>query len=262
MKMQSTALVTGASAGIGKKIAAVFAENGHDLVLVARRQPELEKLAKKLRAQFGVEVTVHAADLALDGAADDVFEALREIPVDILVNNAGVLAGGSFRKMPQAAIDNMIRVNIIALTGLTRRFLEPMIDRGRGRIMNVASIAAFQAVPSLSVYAATKAYVLSFSEALSVEVGYRGISVTAVCPGFTETDMLRQPSATSGSETSIPDAIVLDPDRVARDAYEACMAGDAIKVPGIGYAMFTAGSRLLPRWLLRGVSSYAMKMGH
>ncbi|MEL7450287.1 MAG: SDR family oxidoreductase [Pseudomonadota bacterium] len=261
MKMHSTALVTGASAGIGEQIAMVFAEHGHDLVLVARREPELEALAERLRARFNVNVTVHAADLAVDGAADALFEAMADTPIDILVNNAGVLSGGSFRKMSPSAIDNMVRVNIGALTALTHRFIGPMIERNRGRILNVASIAAFQPVPSLAVYAATKAFVLSFSEALSVEVGYRGISVTAVCPGFTETNMLRQGSATSGAETKVPDAIVLDPQRVARDAYDACMAGDAIKVPGLGYAAFTSGTRFIPRWVLRTLSSYAMKMG-
>ncbi|MEM9056607.1 MAG: SDR family oxidoreductase [Pseudomonadota bacterium] len=261
MKMHSTALITGASTGIGEKLAMVFAENGHDVVLVARRKPELEDIASRLRSAFDVKATVHAADLAEDGAADALFAALEDTPVDILVNNAGVALSGSFRRMDPAAIDNMLRVNVVALTQLTRRFVEPMIERNRGRILNVASIAAFQAVPSLAVYGATKAFVLSFSEALSVELGYRGISVTAVCPGFTETDMLHKSSASGDSGSGIPGAIVLDPDRVARDAYAACMAGDAIKVPSIGYAMYTSGSRLLPRWLLRNVTRFAMKMG-
>lgn len=261
MSKKSTAVITGASAGIGKELARVFAENGHALILVARRQAELEALALDLRQAHNAAVTVHAADLALDGAADALFDALADTRVDILVNNAGVLTSGTFRKMPPGAIDNMIRVNIVALTGLCRNFIEPMLKRGSGRILNVASIAAFQPVPSLAVYAATKAYVLSLSEALMVEAGEKGVTVTAVCPGFTDTDMLRGPDPSSREANSIPDAAVLKPERVARDAYEACMSGEAIKVPGVGYALTMATTRFLPRWVLRRAGTLAMRRG-
>lgn len=261
MSKKTTALITGASAGIGKELAKVFAENGHKLILVARRKVELEALAASLREAHTADVTVHAADLAVDGAADALFDTLADTRVDILVNNAGVLTSGAFRKMDPAAIDNMIRVNIVALTGLCRNFIEPMLKRRSGRILNIASIAAFQPVPSLAVYAATKAYVLSLSEALLVEVGDKGVTVTTVCPGFTDTDMLRGPPMSSAQKSSIPDAAVLSPDRVARDAYDACMSGEAIKVPGVGYALTMATTRVLPRWVLRRAASLAMRRG-
>jgi short-subunit dehydrogenase len=253
---KGTALITGASAGIGTALATEFASRGHDVVLVARRREALEALADELRHRYEIHATVRPADLAADGAADALFDAMADTPIDVLVNNAGVLTGGYFSSMADAAIDNMLRVNVVALTQLCRRFMEPMSERGSGRILNVASIAAFQAVPSLAVYAATKAYVLSLGEALSVEGAGRGVTVTTVCPGFTDTDMLSGAGEAAGG---IPDVAVLSPERVARDAYAACMAGDAIKVPGVAYALTMATSRLLPRWLVRRAGGLALK---
>ncbi|MDJ0656678.1 MAG: SDR family oxidoreductase [Xanthomonadales bacterium] len=258
MSNKETALITGASAGIGRELAMVFAEQGHDLILVARRKPELDALAGSLTLEHEVDVSVQAADLSVDGAADSLFDTLADQPVDILVNNAGVLSGGWFLKMDQQAIDNMIRVNMLALTALCRRFMAPMLERGSGRVLNIASIAAFQPVPSLAVYAATKAYVLSLSEALAVETEKKGISVTAVCPGFTDTDMLH---GMDGEKSGVPDLAVLSPREVARDAYAACMAGEAIKVPGLGYALTTMVAGALPRWVLRRVGSLAIHSG-
>ncbi len=261
MSHASTALITGASAGIGQHLAGEFARHGHDLVLVARRRDALESLAAELRNAHGVTVTVMAADLAPDGAADALADALTERPIDILVNNAGVLTSGMFRRMHADAIDNMLRVNLAALTTLCSRFVQPMVEQGRGRILNIASIAAFQPVPTLAVYAATKAYVLSLSEALSVELADTGVTVTAVCPGFTDTGMLRGTADGGGEKSRIPEATVLSPEQVARDAYKACLSGDAVKVPGLGYALTMATSRLLPRWVLREAGKLALKSG-
>jgi hypothetical protein len=258
MSEKTTALITGASAGIGKEMARVFAANGHDLVLVARRQSALQQLAAELREAHGVHVSVRAADLALDNAPDALFESLADTRIDILVNNAGVLSGGAFRKMAQSDIDNMIRLNICALTGLCRLFVEPMLERGHGRIVNIASIAAFQSVPTLAVYAATKAYVLSLGESLNVELGRRGVSVTTVCPGFTDTEMLRGTTQPESGSHGLGEMLVLQPQRVAQDAYRACMAGTAIKVTGLHYATATAATRLLPRWVLRNAGKVAL----
>lgn len=255
MSNNSTALITGASAGIGEQLAHVFAEYGHNLILVARRQAQLDALAQELRDQHRIEVKVIAADLAADGAVSALAESLAGIPVDILVNNAGVLSSGSFKHMPDDSIDNMLRLNVLSLTRLCRQFIQPMVDRGQGRVLNVASIAAFQSVPNLAVYAATKAYVLNLSEALSVELADKGVTVTTLCPGYTDTAMLRGPVA-SGS-AKIAEFTILSPERVARDGYKACMAGDAIKVPGIGYAAAMATSRLIPRWVLRRIAKMA-----
>ena len=262
MSLNETTLITGASAGIGKHLAKVFAKKGHDLILVARRKPELDALAEELADQYDITTRVEVADLAKDGAADDLFQRVSDVEVGILVNNAGVLTSGSFRRMKPAAIDNMIRVNVLALTGLCHRFMEPMFERGRGRVLNVASIAGFQSVPTLAVYAATKAYVLSLGEALSVEATDKGVPVTTVCPGFTDTDMLRGATdQAKAAAPNIPEVAVLSPERVAEDAYEACMTGDAIKVPGIGYALTMATTRLIPRWVLRQTGAMALRLG-
>ena len=252
-------LITGASAGIGEELARVFAANGHDLVLVARRKTALDRLARSLRKRHGVTVHVVPFDLSAPGAAQSLFDDLgkRDRPVDILVNNAGVLHGGGFRKMALADVEAMIDLNVRALTSLCRVFIEPMIDRRDGRIVNVASLGAFQPVPSLAVYAATKAYVLSLSEALAEEVRHHGVRVCAVCPGFTDTAMLTD--ASGGSD--VPGLLVMQPDRVAREAYAACMRGDVIRVPGLGNALASTGVRLLPRWLVRSLSGYVVRGG-
>ncbi len=254
-----TALITGASAGIGEELARVFAANGHDLVLVARRKAALDRLARALRKSHEVTVTVVPRDLGVPDAPQSLFDDLleRELPVDILVNNAGVLFGGGFRKMPLADIEAMLDLNVRALTSLTRLFVEPMIERGDGHVLNVASLGAFQPVPSLAVYAATKAYVLSLSEALAEEVRHHGVRVGALCPGFTDTAML---TGASGG-TDLPGILVMPPERVAEDAYRACMRGDVIKVPGIGNALASTGVRLLPRWLVRSLSGMVVRGG-
>lgn len=255
MSDKDRVLITGASAGIGHALADVFAARGHNLVLVARREAELEALAVRLRAEYNVEVLVQPADLAVDDAARELAAALADTPIGILVNNAGVLNGGAFRKMEDAAIDSMLDVNIKGLTKLCREFLEPMIERGQGRIMNVASIAAFQPVPTLAVYAATKAYVLSFGEALAAEVARHGVTVTTLCPGFTDTAMLRDPKTGS---SQVPDVLVMTPQQVARIAYRACMAGKTVEVAGLANSAGATVSRFLPRWLVRRATRVAL----
>ncbi len=256
-------LITGASAGIGREMAGVFAANGHDLVLVARRETELVSLARQLKRAHGIMATVLPADLTDEDAPAELLEELdeRQLDVEVLVNNAGVLNGGAFRRMSEADIDAMLRLNIWSLTRMARLFAERMVTRGQGRIANVASIAAFQAVPSLAVYAATKAYVLSLSEALTEELKGHGVTVTAICPGFTDTDMLRNPNALPGKEVAVPSALVMQPDKVASEAYRAIMGGDAVKVTGLINSLTTTGSRLLPRGLVRSVSGMLARGG-
>ena len=251
-------LITGASAGIGKAIAERFASNGHDLVLVARRQPELEALAARLAHDHGIHAVPIPADLADDDAAEDLLEALGERDVGIVINNAGVLTSGSFRRMDGDAIEAMIELNVLSLTRMCRAFAERLVERGGGRIVNVASIAAFQPVPNLAVYAATKAYVLSLSESLSIELARKGVSVTAICPGYTDTDMLRGPVTESAGKINIPEFTVLDPETVARATYKACMRGDAIEVPGMGYSAAMAVTGVLPRWIKRRLTRLMM----
>ncbi|GAA5440743.1 hypothetical protein Dcae01_02263 [Deinococcus caeni] len=185
----STALITGASSGIGESLARQLAAHGAHLILVARTEDRLHALAAELGARYRVQVHVLPADLNRPGAAAELHAAVqaRGLNVDILVNNAGLGGYGEFSAQPPAEIDRMIAVNIGALTGLTRAFLPDMLARGRGRVLNVASTAAFQPGPLMAVYYATKAYVLSFSEAVAEEVAGSGVFVTALCPGPVQT---------------------------------------------------------------------------
>ncbi|MEZ5583306.1 MAG: SDR family oxidoreductase [Candidatus Competibacteraceae bacterium] len=255
----STALITGASAGIGLELAKVFAAHKHNLVLVARSQNRLETLAEDLRNDYGIQVIVLPADLTEPHAPQTLFETLRQqaIAVDILVNNAGVNFHGHFKDI---ALDNhlqLVQLNVIALTQLTHCFLPPMVERGQGHILNVSSISAFHPVPTLSVYAATKAYVLSLTEALAVELRGTGVSVTALCPGFTATTMLDIESSTSGHSTPIPDFLISDPVTVA-GRYEACLRGDTVHVSGFVNKVITHWAKHQPRWLQGVLSGLSM----
>src|ERR1700693_836076 len=184
-----TALVTGGSGGIGLEIAKVLARNGCDLVLVARKRDTLEAAAGQIEGKFDVRVQVFAADLRRPDAPQTIFNFLHNenIPIEALVNNAGFGLGGEFADTKIKRELEMIQVNIVALTHLTKLFLPPMIKRNSGRVLNVASTAAFQPGPLMAVYYATKAYVLSFSEALAEELRNSGVTVTALCPGPTQT---------------------------------------------------------------------------
>jgi len=244
-------LVTGASAGIGRELAQAFAARGHDLILTARNEEALAALARDVVARRGVKAKTAPADLSLPGAAAAMVEALEEagLAIDILVNNAGVAAEGDFARMSLDDCLRLLQVNIVALTSLTRLLLPPMIARGRGKILNVASIAGFMPVPRLAAYAASKAYVLSLTEALSEELLGTGVTATALCPGLTDTAMVR------GSELGkpIPAAMIMSAKDVADAGCAACLAGEAICVPGLGNWLLTSGAPLLPRGLVRAI---------
>ena len=250
------ALVTGASSGIGEALAQRFARAGHDLVLVARSADKLQALADNLKRQHGGRAWVAPADLAQPGAAADLAAQMKRArrPIDVLVNNAGVLEHGPFIGMPAARHQQLIDLNISGLTALLAQFLPGMVARGSGRVLNVASIASFQPVPSLATYAATKAYVLSLTESLSEELKGTGVTITALCPGITATHMLEAASTASAELQRLPAFLVGDADDVADQGVAACMAGTVICVPGaINRATVTAG-RATPKWLLRRIS--------
>ena len=183
------ALITGASGGIGYELAKLFAKDHHSLVLVARNGPRLKQVGDELQRQFGITVRTIALDLAAPTAPQALFEELRRegVDVDILVNNAGYGKFGEFAEVAIEESAGQVQLNIAALTSLTRLFLAPMLERGSGKIMNVASTAGFQPGPLMAVYYATKAYEISFSEALANELADKGITVTCLCPGATET---------------------------------------------------------------------------
>lgn len=255
-KKKPTALVTGASSGIGEALASLFAAAGHDLVLVARSADKLKALAAALSARHGVKVRVEPADLSKAGAAETLAARLKRsrVPVDVLVNNAGVLAQGQFAAMSAASHQRMIDLNISGLTAMLSAFVPAMVERGSGRVLNVASIASFQPVPSLATYAATKAFVLSLTESLSEELRGSGVSITALCPGITATGMLDQAARANPQVSRIPGFLIGDVSDVARQGFEACMKGDVICVPGVVNQAAMLASRSTPKWLLRRIS--------
>jgi short-subunit dehydrogenase len=252
----ATALVTGASSGIGEALAGCFAGGGHRLVLVARSADKLAVLAARLESEQGVPVTVLPADLAVPGAAGRLAATLRrrKLAIDVLVNNAGVLEHGAFAGMAPRRAQELVALNVAGLTDMLSHFVPPMVARRRGRVLNVASIAAFQPVPGLAAYAATKAYVLSLTESLAEELRGSGVTATALCPGITATHMLTSAIETNAQLARLPRVLIGDVDAVAAEGYRACLAGEVICVPGVVNRAATLAARATPKWLLRRVA--------
>jgi short-subunit dehydrogenase len=245
--MKETALVTGASGGIGEDLARLIAAGGRDLVLLARSTDKLSALAGELTRAHKVAVTVLPADLSLPDAAARVARELadRQITVDILVNNAGFGTSGAFARGDSQELLRMLHVNILALTMLTRELLPAMLERRRGRVLNVASIAAFQPGPFMAGYYATKAYVLSLSEALSVETAGTGVTVTCLCPGPTHTGFQERAGM---QKTRVFKVLrVMRSADVAREGYDAMMAGRSIVIPGLMNKITVQSVRVTPR---------------
>ena len=241
-----TALITGASSGIGYELARVFAASGFDLVVTARREDRLADLAAGLPS--GCRVKVVPVDLSKAKGPARLLAAVKEagLEIDVLVNNAGIAATGPFQSLSRDQVREMLQVNLRALTELTQGVLPDMIARGRGRILNVASVTAFQAVPGMSLYAATKAFVLSFTEGLSEDLRGTGVTVTALCPGLTRTEMVSQ---VQGLDLAGPFAASARD--VALEGYRACMAGEVVRVPGLLNQAMVSWVQYQPRWLVR-----------
>jgi uncharacterized protein len=244
---KGTVLITGASGGIGLDLARLFAEGGHDLVLVARSEGKLRELAAELVAKHGVKATVMPADLARPEAPDELARQLRSdgITVDILVNNAGYGMFGPFVEADARTELEMIQVNIVALTSLTKLLLPEMVERKTGRILNVASTAAFQPGPLMAVYYATKAYVLSFTEALANELRGTGVTATALCPGPTSTGF--QALARMEDSKMVRGKKIMTSQAVARVGYAGMMKGKAVIVPGFKNKLLATSVRFAPR---------------
>jgi short-subunit dehydrogenase len=243
------ALVTGASAGIGEELARVFAAHAHDVVLVARRRDALEALAGQLEGKHGVTATVIVDDLGDPDAPARIFAAVRAsgIDVDVLVNNAGFGLGGEFSETPIDREMAMIQVNITSLVQLTKLFVAPMLQRRAGYVMNVASTAAFFPGPMMSVYYASKAFVLSFSQALSEELSKSGIVVSCLCPGPTETEFAEVAQV---KKAKLFDANVADAREVAEFGYRAMMGGWRVAIPGARNKLLVQAQRFVPRRLI------------
>jgi len=254
----STALITGASGGVGYELAKLFANGHHNLVLVARSEAKLLQFAGELQHRFGISVKTVALDLTAPDAPQVLFDRVRSdgIPVDILVNNAGYGKFGEFAEVSAEESLGQIQLNIVALTWLTKLFLGPMLERGSGRILNVASTAGFQPGPRMAVYYATKAYVISFSEALANELDGTGVSVTCLCPGPTDTDF----ASRAGNDKSrlFQQLRPMDSKTVALKGYRGLMAGKTLVIPGLRNWMLTELLRISPRKLVTAVSGRLM----
>jgi short-subunit dehydrogenase len=251
-------LITGASAGIGAELAREFAKHGHHLVLVARSEDKLMALAGELNAAHDTECAIVVADLSVPEGPKAVVEALAEsgIEVDILVNNAGIIDVGPFADTDTEKFQQLVALNVSAVTALTSYLLPHMLERRFGRILNVASLAGFQPIPSMAVYAASKAYVLSLTESLSEELRGTGVRVTALCPGLTDTNMVAEVKAQSETAQWTPSFLVSDPKAVAAEAYKATMSGQTILVPGLPNQLAAAWAQVSPRWVVRTVTGF------
>lgn len=256
------AVITGASSGIGAELARVYATEGYDLVLTARREKRLEDLKAELSRDTGGACTTYvvAADLARRRGVARLIEAIDALglEVDVLVNNAGVAESGRFADMARNSASAMINLNVRALTELSLVFARRMAERGAGRILNVSSIVAFQPVPSMAVYSASKAYVLSLTESLSEEFRGTGVTFSALCPGLTRTEMADS-VAPAGLEPMM-DFIMSEANDVARQAYRASKRGEVIIIPGLLNQAFVNWSQTQPRWSYRLMSGLAARM--
>lgn len=253
------ALVTGASAGIGAELARELARHGHDLVLTARRVPPMQALAEELRGG-GAEATVIAADLSRPGAAVALAEDIAGggLEIDVLVNNAGFGAAGRFARTDPGRLGDMLQVNIVALTELTRLLLPGMVDRGYGRILLVASVAGFQPGPHMAAYFASKAYVLSLGEALAYELRGTGVTVTTLCPGATATEFFEVAGA-ANSIMSRRLRRMMPAGDVARLGYRGLMSRKRVVITGAMNRITALAGRYAPRPVVLPLTERLMK---
>lgn len=253
------ALITGASSGIGLELASIMAEKGHNLILVARREDRLLALKTKLEAQFNIKVMIAVIDLSIPSQAKVLYQYCidQNLTVNCLVNNAGYGDYGLFDISKLEKYQNMLQLNIMALTDLTALFLDGMKKRKSGRILNVGSIAAFQPIPNFSVYAASKAYVMQFTEALNYELRGSGVTVTLLSPGVTETGFVARANMQNAANAK---GKLMDAYSVALQGYQAMMQGKLNVTPGWKNQLITFGSRTMPsREMLLRISASILK---
>lgn len=248
---QSTCLVTGASAGIGAEIARELARRGLGVTLAARREERLRELAEELSGEHGVRTETVSVDVSEVDARKKLKAELDErgLTVEVLVNNAGYGSGGKFTRLDADDEAAMIRTNVEAVIALTGIFLPGMVERGRGAILNLASLIAFQPVPFQATYGASKAAVLSFSEAIHEELRGTGVTITAVCPGPVRTEFGEQ-GGFGGADDKIPNFVWLEADKVAADAVEGLDSGERVVVPGALNQLAAYAGHYMPRGML------------
>ncbi|CAN5136134.1 SDR family oxidoreductase [soil metagenome] len=251
-EVKKIALITGASSGFGSEFAKLFARDGYDLILVARSQDVLESLARELKREFDIFVKVIAIDLSDSKSPEKIFEIVEtaNLTVNVLINNAGFATYGEFVKLPKKDELDEIAVNVVSLTHLTKLFLPGMVQRKEGRILNVASTAAFLPGPLMAVYYATKAYVLHFSEALSEELKGTGVTVTVLCPGPSKTGF----STRAKLENSpLFNGHIMDAKKIVAIGYKGLMQDQTVIIPGILSKFLIEVPRFFSRSFMRRV---------
>jgi len=248
---RGTALITGASSGIGAELAKLCAAGGYDVVLVARRAALLEKLAADLVSRHDIDARIVTADLSQEAAPDEIVRAVDGRPIDVLINNAGFGVHGPFSQTAWEDERRLLQVNLMATVRLTKLILPRMVERGAGRILNVASTAAFVPGPLMAMYYASKAFVVSFSLAVSNEVKGTGVTLTVLCPGPTHTGFVEAAGLT---ESRLFQGPAMSAEQVAREGYDAMLAGRAEVIAGARNRWMILGARLAPRSLLAALA--------
>lgn len=250
---KETVLITGASSGIGMELAKLFAADGSDLVLVARREERLNELAQELESEHGTQVHVLPKDLSKKTAPKEIFTHLNKekIQIDVVVNNAGFGNRGTIAELDSDLQMDMVQVNVAALTHLTSLFLPGIVERGHGGILNVGSLAGFQPGPNLAVYYATKAYVLSFTEAMAEEISNPDIKISCLAPGPVRTEF--------GEKSDLEDSLLfkvslMDMEPVVKAGYEGFRKGQTIVIPGLKQQLIPFLNRFTPRLIVRKIA--------
>jgi uncharacterized protein len=256
----ATALITGASSGLGAEFARQLARENYRLLLVARRQDRLEQVAAQAQALGAPDARAIVCDLAAPGAAEALWRDItdQEAGVEYLINNAGFGTTGSFDRSELRREIDQIGLNVTALVALTRLALPAMVERAAGTIINVASTGAFQPVPFMATYGATKAFVLSFSEALAEELRGTGVTVTALCPGLTRTEFQRVAEV---DESIFPAFAYMDASTVVAQAIAAAKRGQTVEINGMTNCLMVYGERLVPRALVRRIAGLLFRYG-
>ncbi|BAY76710.1 short-chain dehydrogenase/reductase SDR [Nostoc linckia NIES-25] len=250
---QKTALITGAASGIGYQFTQIFARHNYNLVLVDKNEQKLTEIAEELPKEFNIFVKTFAKDLSIPTSPEEIFTELQQasIKIDVLINNAGFGTYGTFSETDLTTELKMLQVNIVSLTHLTKLFLKDMLEQDYGKILNVASAAAFQPGPLMAVYFATKAYVLSFSEAIANELEGTGVSVTVLCPGPTASEF-QQTAAMEDSKIASVNRM-MKTETVASIGYRGLMTNKTVVIPGMRNKILTQSVRFTPRNLVTKV---------
>ena len=257
--MSKTALITGASSGIGRELTYLHAAHGHDVLLIARSTAKLAEIKQDIESRYTSKVYVFPFDLTIENAIEEICQYIKEhkLKIDFLINNAGF---GNFGKFSESDIDlqqNMIQLNVVVLTKLTHAILPDLIER-KGKILNISSVAAFQPGPMMSVYFATKAYVLSFSEAISEELKASGVTVTAFCPGPTESGFMDYSGM--GESKMIKGRRLPSSKQVALYGFKAMMKGRPVVIHGLPFKLLVFSLRFTPRCLVRFLTMKIMSI--